>query len=146
MHWNKDYLKIMFHYYTIVINISQLKVHFPPHILALNVSVLKVYTDVATSLRWVICFCQVILNRNILLYLYLLFWAVSGLSAVMLVCFQALVPPSNDHFSVVMHRLLHVGVGWKSLKPNFLEHNVECLKTSLELFFRKQKEAGGVIS
>lgn len=55
------------------------------------------------------------------------------LSAAMLVCVQALAPPSNDHISVVVHRL-HVGVGWKSLKRNFLAYKVDYFETSLELF------------
>lgn len=34
---------------------------------------------------------------------------------------------------------VHVGIGWKSLKLNFLEHNFDSLKTSSELFFRDEK-------
>lgn len=52
--------------------------------------------------------------------------------------------PSNDHISAAVHRL-HVGVGWKSLKLNFLESWLFQDRFGPFLRVKISLEAGGVV-
>lgn len=92
-----------------------------------------------------ICFCQVILNITILQYLYM--HTIPVHACCMFSCIWAAVmlvsgaPPVMITFlwSCAAFCRVHVGVGWKSLKLNFLEHNFDSLKSTFELFFRDEK-------